>query len=186
MSTLRVLLVVLAVGALAGAIAIPFVLSALRRRTGFDFGAESSARLIASDVGIGPALILRDDDLGLCGKPDYLLEMNEAGERRFVPVEVKPARQSQRLFDSDRIQIGAYLMALRATMGNRASHIGYVRYRTRTFEVALSPDLEQEVRQLVAALRRGRTARVVHRSHSVSARCRACPVRQHCDEALSR
>jgi CRISPR/Cas system-associated exonuclease Cas4 (RecB family) len=89
------------------------------------------------------------------------------------------------LFDSDRIQIGAYLMALRATMGDRASRIGYVRYRTRTFDVALSPDLEQEVRQLVTALRRGRTARVVHRSHSVSARCRACPVLQHCDEALT-
>lgn len=185
MSALRVLLIVLAVSALAGAIAIPFVLSTLRRRTGFDFGAEANARLIASDVGVGPALILRDADLGLCGKPDYLLEMNAAGERRFVPVEVKPTRQSQRLFNSDRIQIGAYLMALRATMGERASQIGYVRYRTRTFDVALSPDLEQEVRQLVAALRRGRAARVVHRSHSASARCRACPVRQHCDEALS-
>ena len=185
MSALRVLLVVLALGALAGAIAIPFVLNALRRRTGFDFGADTNAKLIASDVGIGPALILRDDDLGLCGKPDYLLKINEARERRFVPVEVKPTRQSQRLFDSDRIQIGAYLMALRATMGDRAAHFGYVRYRTRTFDVPLSPHLEQEVRQLVAALRRARTARVVHRSHSVSARCRACPVRQHCDEALT-
>jgi hypothetical protein len=33
-------------------------------------------------------------------------------------------------------------------------------------------------------VRRGRRASVVHRSHSVRARCASCPVRHHCNERL--
>jgi CRISPR/Cas system-associated exonuclease Cas4 (RecB family) len=179
----RIVLVVGALGALVAALAIPFVLAALRWRTGFAFGGTGAAHVIASNVGIGAELILRDDNLGLCGKPDYLLA--SAAEDRLIPLEVKPKRRSARLYDSDRIQIGAYLLALRATVDDRASKVGYVRYHTRTFEVALTPNLEAEIRQLIATIRRSRQAAVVHRSHSSRARCRACPVRQHCDEALA-
>ncbi|HWG34768.1 MAG TPA: PD-(D/E)XK nuclease family protein [Gemmatimonadaceae bacterium] len=168
--------------ALAAAFAIPFVLATLRKKTGFAFGVTGAARVIASDVGIGPELILRDDELGLCGKPDYLLA--SGAEDRLVPFEVKPKRRSARLYDSDRIQIGAYLLALRATADDRASRVGYVRYQTGTFEVALTRDLEREIRQLIATMRRARQVAVVHRSHNSPARCRACSVRHHCDEAL--
>jgi hypothetical protein len=45
--------------------------------------------------------------------------------------------------------------------------------------------LEREVERIVSAVRRGRLAAVVHRSHNIPPRCRACPVRQHCDESLA-
>lgn len=179
----RLVLLVSALGALAAAFAIPFVLFILRRTTGFAFGGTEAARVIATDVGIGAGLILRDDELGLCGKPDYLLAAG--GEDRLVPLEVKPKRRSARLYDSDRVQIGAYLLALRATADEHASRVGYVRYQTGTFEVALTPNLETEIRELIAKLRRARQVAVVHRSHNSPPRCRACPVRQHCNEALA-
>lgn len=181
---MRTLLIVLALVAVAGAIAIPFALGSLRTRTGFDFAAGSRATVVSSDVGVGSSLLLRDDALGLCGKPDYLLDSRDTNGARLVPLEVKPNRRSRRLYESDRIQLGAYLVALKATADDRASKIGYVRYQTGTFEVELTPKLEQEVRSLVATLRRARRAPVIHRSHHLPARCRACPVRHHCDEAL--
>lgn len=181
---MRSLLMVLALLTLAGAVTIPFALGAIRRTTGLDFATSGGATVIALDVGMGPSLVLRDDEIGLCGKPDYLIDSPASGGNRLVPLEVKPNRRSPRLYESDRIQIGAYLLALRATADDRASRIGYVRYQTGTFEVMLTPKLEQEIRSLVAALRRARHAAVTHRSHKSPARCRACPVRQHCDEAL--
>ena len=180
----RIVLFVCALGALISAISIPFVLATLQRRTGLTFGGTGASRVIASDVGIGAAFVLRDDELGLCGKPDYLLSSGTSFGDRLVPLEVKPTRRSTRLYDSDRIQIGAYLLALKATADDRASKIGYVRYQTRTFEVELTWGLAQEIRSLVATLRRARLASVVHRDHHSPARCRACPVRQHCNEAL--
>jgi len=178
----RLILLSLALCALMAAGAIPLALATLRKRTGFAFASIGEGTVIASDVGTGSTLILRDDELGLCGKPDYLLLSTENDQ--LVPLEVKPKRRGARLYDSDRIQIGAYLLGLRATVDDRASRTGYVRYQTGTFEVDLTPDLEREIRQLIAALRRARHAAVIGRSHSSPARCRACPVRQHCNEAL--
>jgi len=181
----RTLLVVLALMAVAGAIAIPLALGALRRSTGFDFATHPGAVVISSDVGLGPSLLLRDEALGLSGKPDYLLDSRDGNGGRLVPLELKTNRRSPRLYESDRVQIGAYLVALKATSDERASNIGYVRYQTGTFKVELTPTLEQEIKSLVATLRRSRRARVIHRSHESPGRCRACPVRQHCDEALA-
>lgn len=180
---MRTVLIVLGLLALFGAIAIPLAIAALRKNTGFEFATRVGATVVASDVGLGTSLLLRDDALGLCGKPDYLIDSSD-GSGQLVPLEVKPSRRSRRLYESDRIQIGAYLVALKATADDRASKVGYVRYQTGTFEVELTPRLEQEVRSLVATLRRARRAAVIHRSHRSPARCRACPVRLHCDEAL--
>jgi CRISPR/Cas system-associated exonuclease Cas4 (RecB family) len=102
----------------------------------------------------------------------------------LYPLEVKPNRRSQRVYESDELQVGAYLIALRSTAGVRAGSTGYLRYAAGTFRVDLSPDLERRVRDTVALIRRGRRAAVVHRSHGVRARCARCPVRDHCDERL--
>jgi CRISPR-associated exonuclease Cas4 len=174
----------LAIAAALAAAAIPLALAWLRRRTGFVFGADGDSAVMASDVGAQPSILLRDPQLGICGKPDYLLESQVGGRRLLVPMEVKPTRRSPRLYDSDRVQIGAYLVALRGAFPDRASRVGHVRYARQTFDVPLTPQLEREIEGLAAAVRRGRSAPVMHRSHNIPARCRACPVRQHCDEAL--
>ena len=184
MSLWRLLILLLASAAALVAVAIPVVLAAIRRRTGFAFGGSARTVVIASDVGTERSVLLRDPALGIRGKPDYLLESEVGGRKFLVPLEVKPTRRSRRLYDSDRVQIGAYLLALRGTFPDRASEAGYVRYADQTFGVRLTPELEREVERIAAAVRRGRLAHVLHRSHDIPARCRACPVRLQCDEAL--
>ena len=83
------------------------------------------------------------------------------------------------------VQLGAYLRALRATHGERAARFGYVRYAADTFRVELTEALDVRVREIVAAVRAGRSAPVVHRSHEIPARCANCPVRERCDERLA-
>jgi CRISPR/Cas system-associated exonuclease Cas4 (RecB family) len=166
------------------AISISFVLARLRRRTGFAFTATGRSAVIASDVGTERSIILRDPIHGIRGKPDYLIESEVGGRRVLVPLEVKPTRRSRTLYDSDRVQIGAYLMALRGTFPDRASDVGYVRYADHTFVVRLTPELAQEVERIAAAVRRGRRAVVLRRSHNISGRCRACPMRYECADAL--
>lgn len=157
------------------------------RRRATQYRPESSdwATIVASDTGIRPAVALRDPIIGLRGKPDYVLEVYNDGRHSLVPLELKPTRHARRLYESDAVQVGAYLLLLRATYGDRAGAFGYVRYSTGTFRIELTPELEFRVRAILAAVRVGRRAAVVHRSHSAPARCANCPVRAHCDEALA-
>ncbi len=143
------------------------------------------ATIVASDTGVVPTVVLSDPITGLRGKPDYVLEVYNDGRRSLVPLELKPTRRAQRLYESDAVQVGAYLLLLRATYGDRAGPFGYVRYSTGTFRIDLTPELEFRIRAIVAAVRAGRRKGVVHRSHSVPARCANCPMRAHCDEALA-
>ena len=156
-----------------------------RRATRFRPGLHDWATIVASDTGVVPAVVLREPIIGLRGKPDYVLEVYDEGRHSLVPLELKPTRRAQRLYESDAVQVGAYLLLLRATYGDRAGPFGYVRYSTGTFRIELTPELEFRVRAIVAAVRVGRRAAVVHRSHSVPARCANCPMRAHCDEALA-
>ena len=157
------------------------------RATGFSpISAQSrTTTIVGSDTRAASAMMVREPALGLRGRPDYVLEEGPPNDRLLVPIEVKPTRRSKRVYESDELQLGAYLLALRGTVGIRASTAGYVRYASDTFRIELTPNLERRVRETVAAVRRGRRASVVHRSHSVRARCAACPMRQHCDERLT-
>lgn len=184
MSVTRLVVLLLAGASALAAFAIPVAIALLRRRTGFAFTAQTRSVVIASDVGTQRSILLRDPPLGIRGRPDYLFRTDVGDREVLVPLEVKPTRHSDRLYDSDRVQIGAYLLALRGTFPDRASDVGYVRYADRTFQVQLTPALEREVGQIAAAVREGRRAAVLHRSHNIGARCRACPMRQRCDEAL--
>ena len=185
MSGIRVAFIVVSLLALLLAIALPIVIARLSRRTGFAVTERGRGRIIASDTGVAPPMVVRDPSLGICGAPDYILDVDLAGRRQLAPVEVKPRRRSPRLYESDRLQVGAYLLGLRAVAGDRASPVGYVRYETTHFEVTLTKELEQRIAATVSAIRRGRSAAVVHRSHNSAARCRGCAVRALCDESLA-
>ena len=156
------------------------------RATGFRLSGESSSTtIVGSDAGVAPSMLVREPELGLRGRPDYVLESGEPNERLLYPLEVKPTRRSQRVYESDQLQLAAYLLALRGTAGRRAGSSGYLRYASGTFRVDLTPELERRVRETVALVRRDRRAVVVHRSHSIRARCSGCPVRTRCDERLT-
>jgi hypothetical protein len=182
--SLRLALLVAALIAVAGAVALLVIVNWYRRRTGLGPELGAPATVVASDTGAAPPARLREPTLGLRGRPDYLLEQKVDERTLLVPLELKPTRRSARVYESDAVQLGAYLLALRAMVHERAAPFGYVRYATGTFRVPLTDALERRVRAIVAAIRTGRTAAVVHRDHDVPARCVNCPVREHCDEAL--
>lgn len=181
MSSVRLVLALVAVLAALLAVAIVVFAARARRRTGFEFAGPGEGGIVASDTGVCAPILLRDPVLGIRGKPDYILEDRE---RRLLPVEVKPTRRSARLYDSDRVQLGAYLIALRGAVGNRAAPFGFVRYASRTFDVALTSKLERAVRGIVEAIRVGRRMPSITRNHNSAARCAQCAVRAHCDESL--
>lgn len=181
---LRYIVVGLAAGALLGALAVYLALRWYRERTGFAAGRSATGRVVASDTGVETAILLRDPKLGLRGRPDYLLEFEVAGHPLYVPLELKPGRRSRRVYESDALQVAAYLIALRATTKDAAATFGYLRYATGTFKVGLSRDLEKRVQAIVQAIRAGRSGATVHRSHAIVQRCVNCSVRAHCDEAL--
>ncbi|HET7457463.1 MAG TPA: PD-(D/E)XK nuclease family protein [Gemmatimonadaceae bacterium] len=182
----RSVLLPVAVGAAAVGLLCAALLWWLRRTTGLPAASGSAPAVVASDTGAAASTLLRDPALGVRGRPDYLVEEPvTAGAPLLVPIEVKPSRRSARLYESDEVQLGAYLLALRATHPERAAGHGYVRYAARGFRVELTAALERRVRAIVAAVRAGRSAAVVHRSHDVPARCAACPVRERCDERLA-
>src|SRR5438093_2295685 len=138
----------------------------------------------SQNTSTGSPLLLRDPQLGLRGRPDYLLEFEVAGHPLYVPLELKPGRRSRRIYESDALQVAAYLIALRATAKDDAATFGYLRYATGTFKVGLSSELERRVSAIVQAIRAGRSAATVNRSHSIVQRCVNCSVREHCNQAL--
>lgn len=185
MSVLRIGLALAALAALTTALLLQVLAIRLRRRTGFSAHSPESA-IVASDTGILAPITLRDPMLGIRGKPDYLVRTMLAGRRRLVPIEVKPTRRSRRLYESDRIQLGAYLVALRSTVGQSAAAFGVVQYVDTSFHVDLTPALEADLRRIVLAMRAGRSSGQMPRNHDSAARCRSCAVRFSCSQALAR
>ena len=177
------LLVLAAVIASLGGVGL-LILWRHRRVTGFVTGPGDGTRIVASDTGVVPAIVLRDPGLGLRGKPDYVVEQTIDGRRVLVALELKPTRRARRVYESDAVQVGAYMLLLRAMYGERAAGFGYVRYSTGTIRIELTSELERRVRGIVSAIRDARQASVVHRSHAVPARCGNCAMRPHCHESL--
>ena len=183
LSIRQVLLAAAALALVAGLVAL-LLARAAARGTGFRATLRGGSAVVASDTGAGPSMVLSDPVLGIRARPDYLLEEPGGSERVLVPVEVKPRRRSQRLYESDSVQLGAYLIAARATFGPQAADFGYVRYAEHTFRVGLTKELEGRVHEIVAGIRLGRTLPRVRRTHRVRARCAQCALRAHCDDAL--
>jgi CRISPR/Cas system-associated exonuclease Cas4 (RecB family) len=150
----------------------------LSRVSGVRFGAG----VVGSDLGTDSPLWLSDPVLELHGQPDLLLR--EPGSRRVYPVEVKPTRDSPTLYQSDTLQLAAYMMLTERRYGDRFAGYGIVRYRSAEFRVTLSPELRRQCLEAVEGVRAARRSAHVHRSHQVAPKCRACSVRTDCGEAL--
>jgi hypothetical protein len=118
--------------------------------------------------------LLVDETHRIRGRPDYLLRHKKGP----IPIELKPLRTSRTLYESDRLQIATYLML---TPG---APYGIVRYKDTTFRVYLTKELEARCLAIAQEVRAARRATVVHRTHNVPAKCRACAHKAACGEAL--
>jgi CRISPR-associated exonuclease Cas4 len=122
---------------------------------------------------------LYDARLGLTGKPDYLVEKNG----QIIPVEVKSGRAPDAPYDSHIFQIAAYCLLVERGMGKRPPY-GILHYSDRDFAVDYTRDLENQLLDTLAEMRRDESRTAVARSHEVPPRCSRCGYRDLCDQKL--
>ncbi len=119
-------------------------------------------------------------DLGLTGKPDYLVRSGD----RIIPVEVKSGRTPEAPYDSHIFQIASYCLLVEKTYGTRPAY-GILHYPKRDFAVDYTLALESALLDQLAEMRRDEPRSDVARSHQSVARCRACGFRRVCDQSLA-
>jgi CRISPR-associated exonuclease Cas4 len=148
-----------------------------RRRTGLPTGV-----VVYSDTGGWSRLErpLFSAALQLTGKPDYLVRQRQA----VIPVEVKSGRAPPGgPHPGHTYQLAAYCALVAEAYGRRPDY-GLIQYADQTLAVNYTPELEAELRALLAEIRADAEAADVARSHDSPARCRACGFREVCDDAL--
>jgi CRISPR-associated exonuclease Cas4 len=127
---------------------------------------------------------LYDQELGLVGKPDYLIEKGNT----IIPVEVKSSRLPDAPYDSHIFQIAAYCLLVERLMGKRPPY-GIVHYTdrsgaSRSFAVDYTSQLESAVIDLIAEIRAAERRKSVSRSHEHQGRCIQCGYNSICEERL--
>ncbi len=122
---------------------------------------------------------LFDSELGLTGKPDYLVEQNG----KIIPVEVKTGRTPPAPYDSHVFQVAAYCYLVQKTYGKRPTH-GIIHYPERDFAVDYTQELESALKDLIDHLRVDERRPSVPRSHQDPNRCLHCGYQDTCDEKL--
>jgi CRISPR-associated exonuclease Cas4 len=119
-------------------------------------------------------------DLGLTGKPDYLVQHEEA----LIPVEVKSGRPPQAPYDSHIFQLAAYCLLVHKAYGKRPPY-GIIHYTGRDFAVDYTAELESALLDQLAEMKRDEVRTDVPRSHEEARRCRKCGFRKVCDQSLA-
>ena len=122
---------------------------------------------------------LYDAQLGLTGKPDYLVEQNG----QIIPVEVKSGKAPAAPYDSHIFQVAAYCLLVQRGMGKRPPY-GIIHYTDRDFAVDYTDELENRLLDTLAEMRRDEVRTSVARSHESPARCNRCGYRDLCDQKL--
>ncbi len=118
-------------------------------------------------------------ELGLTGKPDYLVEQ----KGQIIPVEVKSSRAPDAPYDSHIYQLAAYCLLVEKTYGKRPPY-GIIHYPNRDFAVDYTPALEAALIDILVEMRRDDTHTNIPCSHSEPARCAKCGFRKTCDQKL--
>jgi len=155
-----------------------FIISGVQRRA----SGLPGGRVIYSDTRAWGKVEkpLFDHDLGLTGKPDYLVEQSG----KIIPVEVKTGRTPPAPYDSHVFQLAAYCLLVHRTTGKRPPH-GIIHYPGRDFAVDYTPELEHALLDLVADIRIDEQHAEVSRSHDEAQRCHRCGFRDTCDQSLA-
>ncbi len=140
-----------------------------------------SGRLVYADPGLwgkpeSPFYIV---DIGLTGKPDYIVQQNG----NLLPVEVKNAWSPPAPFDSHILQLGAYCLLIEQTSGKRPP-FGVLKYRNRTFDIDYTAALEESVLNIIHEIRLQKNREDAPRSHDEPNRCAHCGFRNVCDQRL--
>lgn len=123
-------------------------------------------------------------DIGLAGKPDYLVKQGHL----TIPVEVKTSRSAQTPYDSHIYQLAAYCILVEHTFGQRPPY-GILHYTSgnhpgKTYAIDFTPALEEAVLSAIAEIQSISLRKGIERSHANPARCARCGFNYTCDQHL--
>jgi CRISPR-associated exonuclease Cas4 len=162
-------------------ILVALVLFGLARRQRKAIGMPAGRIIYADTSSWGPVKEpLYDANLGLTGRPDYIVQQGE----QWIPVEVKSSRVSEAPFDSHIFQLAAYCRLVQLTYGQRPPY-GILHYPNRTFAIDFTPELETAMLDLLAEMRAQDHRKEVSRSHENAGRCKGCGFRSICNQKLN-
>ena len=150
----------------------------LRRESGLPDGA-----IVYQDTGAETEVFepLFSKELGLVGRPDYLLRLDDDV---LVPVELKSGRAPRHPYAGHLMQLVAYCVLVEETTGRRPP-FGILRYTDHGFEIPFSTELEEDLLGLLDDMRADFYDRHVPRNHQEPARCASCSMRAGCSLRLS-
>lgn len=143
-----------------------------------------AGRVIYSDTRAWGAPVeqaLYDAELGLTGRPDYLVEQGGL----VIPVEVKSSQVGAAPFDAHIFQLAVYCLLVQRIHGKRPPY-GILHYPNRSYAIDYTPQLEAALLALLDEMRARERRKEVARSHDSAARCQACGFRGVCDQSLRR
>ena len=121
---------------------------------------------------------LYDPNLGLTGRPDYLVQRG----RSRIPVEVKSGRAPQRPHLSHVLQLAAYCRLVETTTGDRPAY-GILKYADNAYKLQYTHALQKDLLQILETIRKAQDSSP-GRSHNSPSRCRACGYLSSCDQSL--
>ena len=140
-----------------------------------------AGRVIYSDTrGWGPVeQPLYDAELGLVGKPDYLVETGG----QVIPVEVKSSPVTTAPYDAHIFQLAAYCLLVQRHFGKRPAY-GILHYPNRTFAIDYTVQLEKQLLELLEEMHAQERRKELPRTHDSAARCSRCGFRDICNQRL--
>ena len=175
METKTLILIILGV-----LVTLALILFTISRRLALKTGIPDG-RIIYSDPGVWKKTQkpLYDSNIGLTGRPDYLIKKSD----RIIPAEVKSSWAPRTPYDSHILQLAAYCMLVQTTYGQRPPY-GVLRYKNRTFKVQFTSDLEERLLEVIGIIRTQKSKDDTARSHDQPNRCARCGFRNSCDQRL--
>jgi len=148
-----------------------------RARSGLPAGQVTYAD---TDGGHRPEHPLFSPDLGLTGRPDYIIDIGG----QIVPVEMKSRSAPRRPYASHVLQLAAYCLLTEEAYGRRTPH-GLIKYADRSFSVDYDAELEGRLLHTLDRMRANLASGGAPRNHNDRYRCSACGQRDHCLQRLS-
>ncbi len=125
---------------------------------------------------------LVDDQLGMVGKPDYVMKTRQGS---LIPVEVKTGHTPDTPYDSHLLQLMAYGLLIQSNY-TQIPEYGLLHYPEKDFRVDFTPELLAQLVETLDEIRQiEHENKVPERSHASSARCRSCGYRGICDQKLT-
>lgn len=168
-------LLVVAAGVLRGSIWFINKRTELIRR----YNMIEEGEICYADLSV-PAKPLFSRRYRLMGKPDYIVRRN----KNFIPVEVKTVQSENTPYKGHILQLAAYCQILEDVKGCFVPFGILVYGGKQRYKIPFDPSLRFELEQTIHKMNQSRSGSNLRRNHDEAQRCRACSLREYCDEKI--